>query len=132
MREKLGFVLASLMVGLQAFYAFYAYIDPVAFSTLRGTNLFNAADSNWVQIYASRTLFIAFIVGLLLYFRNYKLIALAALFGTIMPITDGWLAFQAEAPLKVAIKHTVTACYLMLTTYVLLPHVRQKVPNERL
>lgn len=125
MREKVGFVLVSLMVVLQVFYAFYAYIDPVAFSTLRGTNLFNPADSDWVQIYASRTLFIAFIVGLLLYLRSYKLIALIALFGTIMPITDGWLAFQAEAPLKVVMKHAVTVFYLMLTAYVFLPHARQ-------
>jgi hypothetical protein len=126
MREKVGFALVSLMVGLQAFYGFYAYMDPVAFSALRGTNLFSPADSDWVQIYASRTLFIAFIVGLLLYLRSFKLIAQVALFGTIMPITDGWLAFQAEAPLRVVIKHAVTAFYLMLTTFVLLPYLRQK------
>ncbi len=126
MREKVGFVLVSLMVGLQTFYALYAYIDPVAFSALRGTNLFNPADSDWVQIYASRTLFIAFFVSLLLYMRSYKLIALVALFATIMPITDGWLAFQAEAPLGIVIKHAVTTFYLMLTTLVLLPYLRQK------
>ena len=121
MREKVGLTLVVLMVILQAFYAIYAYVDPTAFSVLRGTDLFNPSDSDWVQIYASRTLFIALIVGLLLYLQMYKVIALVALFGTIMPVTDGWLAYSANAPIKVIVKHIITVLYLLLTACLLLP-----------
>jgi hypothetical protein len=61
--EKTASLLILLMVLLQAFYALYAYISPEAFSDLRGTELFVTADTDWVQIYASRTAFVALIVG---------------------------------------------------------------------
>lgn len=59
---KIGGFLVFLMAALQLAYALYAYIDPAAFSLTRGTELFDAADSDWVRIYASRTLFVALII----------------------------------------------------------------------
>ncbi len=126
MREKIGFVLVLLMVVLQGFYAVYAYVDPSAFSVMRGTALVSAADSDWVKIYASRTLFVALIVGVLLYLRNYRTIALLAIVGTVMPITDAWLAYQAQAPLMVVAKHVATVLYLVLTAAVLLPSKKKR------
>ncbi len=112
---KIGVVLVALMVLLQAFYAVYALIDPQGFALLRGTDLYHAGDVDWVQIYASRTLFVSLVVGILLYLRQYKTLVWVALAGAVMPITDAWLAQQASAPLKVVIKHIATVAYLLIT-----------------
>jgi hypothetical protein len=76
-------------------------------------------DSDWVRIYASRTLFIALIVGYLLYLKQFKVLVIASLLGTIMPITDAWLAYQALAGDQVIIKHVATMLFLAVTAIVL-------------
>ncbi len=119
MLKRVGFVLVLLMVLLQFFYAIFAYFDPVSFSNIRGTKLFSIEDLDWVKIYASRTIFIALIVAILLYNKNYKLLAMAALFGAVMPITDGWLAYHAGAPFNILVKHIVTVVYLVATAIVM-------------
>ncbi len=117
--EKTASLLILLMVLLQAFYALYAYISPQAFSDLRGTELFLAADTDWVQIYASRTAFVALIVGYLLYTRNFNALAYASLAGTVMPITDAFLAYRAAAADIVVFKHIATVIYLLVAYYIL-------------
>jgi hypothetical protein len=117
--EKTASLLILLMVLLQAFYALYAYISPEAFSDLRGTELFVTADTDWVQIYASRTAFVALIVGYLLYSRNFKALAIASLAGTVMPITDAYLAYRAAAEDIVVFKHIATVIYLLIAYYIL-------------
>lgn len=122
MIERIGFTMVLLMALLHAVYAVYAYLDPQAFSQLRGTELFLAGDSDWVKIYASRTLFVALIIGFLLFIREYKILAWASLFGTAMPITDALLAYQANAESIVVYKHVATVMYL-LATFVILKSV---------
>lgn len=112
-------VLVVLMVAIQAFYGVYAFVDPVSFSEVRGTALFAVDDSDWVLIYASRTLFVALIIGYLLYVKNYSVLVLAALFGVVMPVTDAALAYEAAAPSKIVLKHLATALYLIVTAIVL-------------
>lgn len=124
--EKFAIVLVFLMALLQGAYALYAYIDPAAFSLLRGTDLVSLADADWVQIYASRTLFVALIIGLLLYLRHYRILAWAALFGTVMPITDALLAYQAQAADKIVYKHIATVVYLLIIFIVLRIVVKNK------
>ena len=120
MLKKTGFVLVLLMALLQAFYALYAFIDPAGFAEVRGTTLYSAQDADWVQIYASRTLFIALIIGVLLYLQNYTLLICAALFGIVMPATDAWLAYQSGAANAVVGKHVATIAYLVITLRILL------------
>ncbi len=122
--DKIGITMVLLMALIQAVYAVYAYLDPQAFSLLRGTELFASGDSDWVQIYASRTLFVALIVGVLLLLREYRILIWASLFGTVMPITDAWLAYQAGAESVVVYKHIATLIYLLATSFVLLVMVR--------
>ena len=117
--EKVGFVLVLLMVLLQGFYGTFAFIEPAMFSTVRGTELFSGMDADWVKIYGSRTIFITLIFGYLLYTRNYIVIMWGALFGIIMPITDGLLAYEAQAPFKVIAKHIATIVYLLVIFFVL-------------
>jgi hypothetical protein len=117
--SRAGLVLVLMMAGLQLAYALYAFADPAAFSLTRGTELFAAGDSDWVRIYASRTLFIALVVGYLLYCKQVKILAVASLLGIVMPITDGWLAYQASAGGKVVLKHVATALFLVVTFIVL-------------
>lgn len=117
--EKAGCVLVFLMAALQFTYAMYAYIDPTAFSVTRGTELFALGDTDWVKIYASRTLFIALVIGFLLYSRQYRILAFASLFGVVMPVTDALLAYQAQAADKVVFKHIATAVFLVVTFFVL-------------
>ena len=70
MTRKIGIVLVGLMALLQLAYACFAFLDPGGFATLRGTQLVDFGDADWVRVYASRTLFVALIVGYLLYERN--------------------------------------------------------------
>jgi hypothetical protein len=112
-------VLVFLMAALQLAYGLYAYVSPAAFSVIRGTELFVIQDADWVRIYASRTLFIALLIGYLLYAQQYRVLAVASLLGTIMPITDAVLAYQASATNGVVFKHVATALFLAVTFAVL-------------
>ena len=117
--EKAACTLVFLMAALQGAYAIFAFIDPIAFSVVRGTELANVVDADWVQIYASRTLFVSLIIGLLLYLKHYKTLVWAALLGTVMPITDAYLAIEAHAENKVVYKHIATVIYLLITSFLL-------------
>ena len=90
-----GFLLVALMAILQGFYAIYAFVDPTAFAMLRGTELVVVGDSDWVRIYASRTLFVALVIGYLLYLQNYRILKWVAIFGVVMPVADAVLSYQA-------------------------------------
>ncbi len=129
--EYVGFVLVLLMILLQGFYGAFAYIDPSAFASVRGTELFSPMDADWVNIYGSRTIFITLIFGYLLYTRNYSILMWGALFGIVMPVTDGILAYQAEAPFKVVFKHIATVAYLVVI-FVVLKKVVAKKPNKNI
>lgn len=117
--ERAGFVLVFLMILLQGFYGTFAFLEPAMFSVVRGTELFSDMDTDWVKIYGSRTIFITLIFGYLLYTRNYIVLMWGALFAVVMPITDGLLAFEAQAPFKVIVKHIVTIMYLLIIFFVL-------------
>ncbi|CAH9050786.1 hypothetical protein PSECIP111951_02143 [Pseudoalteromonas holothuriae] len=117
--EKVAAILVSLMILLQAFYGVFAYYDPILFATVRGTGLFAIADADWIAIYGSRTIFISLIIGYLLYSKHYVVLMWCALFGIVMPLTDGWLAYEAQAPNKVVLKHIATVLYLLVTFAVL-------------
>jgi len=117
--EKTGAILVLIMALLQAFYAVFSYLDPAAFAGVRGTQLFSAMDADWVKIYGSRTLFIALLLGYLLYAKNHSALMWCALLGTVMPITDGLLAYAAQAPFKVVAKHIATILFLLVTFAVL-------------
>ena len=113
--RSVGFWLAFFMGVLQATYAVQAFVDPSAFASYRGTPLAAAGDSDWVRIYASRTLFIALVIGLLLVRRDLVALKWTALLGVVMPVTDALLANQAGAPLAVILRHIATVLYLVLT-----------------
>lgn len=117
--QTIGFVLVILMILLQGFYGIFAYIDASAFSNVRGTELFNLLDADWVKIYGSRTIFIALVLAYLLWTKHYQALMWCAAFGTVMPITDAALALEAGAPMKVVIKHVLTIGYLLITFAVL-------------
>lgn len=117
--EKTAAILVLIMALLQGFYAIFSYTDPLGFSSVRGTDLYSAMDADWVIIYGSRTFFIAWLLAYLLYLKNYSVLMWCALFGTVMPITDGLLAYEAQAPFKVVFKHIATIIFLLITFYVL-------------
>jgi len=119
-------VLVFLMAALQFVYGLYAYLDPAAFSVTRGTELFAGQDADWVRIYASRTLFIALLIGYLLYAQQFRVLAVASLLGVVMPIADAVLAYQASATSGVVLKHVATATFLVVTFVVLCVIVRRE------
>lgn len=128
--EKVGCVLVLLMIMLQGFYGIFSYIEPIAFSGVRGTELFSIMDADWVKIYGSRTVFITLILAYLLYDRHYRILMWCALFGVVMPITDGVLAYEAQAPMSVVFKHIATVVYLLMTAFVLKIVIAKKIsPN---
>ncbi len=110
-----SFLLVALMAILQGIYAVYAFVDPTSFAAVRGTDLFAAGDVDWVRIYASRTLFVALIIGYLLFLKQYSILKWASIIGLVMPVTDGYLAYEAQASMKVILKHAATAAYLLAT-----------------
>jgi hypothetical protein len=114
------------MAALQLVYGLYAYVSPAAFSVTRGTELFAGQDADWVRIYASRTLFIALLIGYLLYAQQFRVLAIASLLGIVMPITDAGLAYQASATNGVVFKHVATAMFLAVTFVVLCVIVRRE------
>ena len=116
---RVGIALVFLMALLQAVYAIYAYLDPQAFALLRGTGLFVSEDADWVKIYASRTFFVALIIGYLLVIQEYKILVWASLFGTVMPAMDAFLAYRAGAENIIVYKHVATIVYLLITFSVL-------------
>ena len=124
--ERIAVALVLLMALLQAAYAIYAYLDPQAFALLRGTALIVSDDADWVKIYASRTLFVALIIGFLLIIKEYKILVWVSIFGTVMPATDAFLAYQAGAESVVLYKHVATIIYLLITFFVL----KRVVKNE--
>jgi len=117
--ERTAVVLVFLMILLQGFYGTFAFLEPAMFSVVRGTELFSDMDTDWVKIYGSRTIFITLIFGYLLYTRNYIVLMWGALFAVVMPITDGLLAFEAQAPFKIVVKHIATIVYLLIIFFVL-------------
>lgn len=117
--ERVGISLVFMMALLQASYAIYAFLDPQAFSLLRGTELFDSDDADWVKIYASRTLFVALVAGFLLMIKEYKILVWVSLFGTVMPATDAYLAYQAGAESVVVYKHVATILFLLIIFSVL-------------
>jgi hypothetical protein len=125
--ERTGVVLVFLIILLQGFYGTFAFLDPAMFSVVRGTELFSEMDADWVKIYGSRTIFITLIFGYLLYTRNYIVLMWGALFAVVMPITDGLLAFEDQAPFKVVAKHIATIVYLLIIVFVLKKVVASKV-----
>ena len=122
-----GLMLVLIMAVIQGFYAIFSYVDPAAFAVVRGTELFSPMDSDWVRIYGSRTLFITLLLGYLLYIRNYSALMWCALFGTVMPITDGFLAYEAQASFKVVFKHIATTVFLLVTYCVLKVATTKKI-----
>ena len=113
--RSVGFWLAFVMALLQAVYALQAFLDPSGFATYRGTPLLASGDTDWVQIYASRTTFIALVVGSLLARRDMATLKWVALLGVVMPVGDALLAHQAEASLAVISRHVATVIYLLAT-----------------
>ena len=113
----------------QAYFAISAYVDPAAFADSRGTTLATAADADWVRIYASRTLFIALLLGYLLLRGQFTVLKWAAILGTVMPITDAVLAYEAGATSGVVARHVATLIYLVVTAIVL--HVLQRTREAR-
>src|SRR5688572_6155655 len=124
--NKVALFLVLVMAAIQGFYAVFSYINPASFAVLRGTELFSPMDSDWVRIYGSRTLFITLVLGYLLYVRNYSVLMWCALFGTVMPITDGFLAYEASAPFKIVFKHIATLVFLLATFGLLKVALRNK------
>lgn len=119
LNEKIGFYLILIMGIIQLVYAGIAFFDQELFARIRGTHLFNTKDADWVVIYASRTLFIAMLIGLLLIKKHYSLLKWLALLGLVMPITDLVLAYNSKQGFSVICKHVTTSVYLIITYFVL-------------
>jgi hypothetical protein len=99
---------------LQGFYAVWAFVDPHALAAYRGGSIEGASEALWVHAYASRTLFIALVVALLLRRGDMAVLKWVALLGVIMPASDAWSAIHSAAPASDVIRHVATAIYLFL------------------
>mgnify|MGYP006141347401 FL=1 len=78
--NRVGFTMTFMMALLLAIIAMYLYIAPHTFALVRGAELVNSSAFDWVNSYALRTLFVALIIGLLLFLQTYKLLIGTSLF----------------------------------------------------
>jgi hypothetical protein len=117
--RAIGFWLVLAMALLQMSYSIYAFMSPVEFASYRGSDLAPGGDTEWVRIYASRTLFVAMLLGLLLIRQEVSLLKWASLLGIVMPLSDAALAYQAAAPTSIISRHWATVVYLLITFAVL-------------
>jgi hypothetical protein len=115
--KTVGFWLVLAMALLQLFYSCFAFASPVEFASYRGSKL--GHETEWVRIYASRTLFVALVLGLLLSLQEVALLRWIAVLGVVMPLSDAVLAYQSSAPSSVIARHLATIIYLFLTVGVL-------------
>lgn len=113
--RSIGFWMAAGVALLQGFYAVWAFLDPHAVAAYRGSSIEGPGEALWVHAYASRTLFIVFVVVLLLRRGDVATLKWVALLGLIMPASDAWSAIRSEAPAADVIRHVATAIYLFIT-----------------
>jgi hypothetical protein len=124
-----GVWLALLMGLLQAVYSLLAFTDPGAFAAYRGTPLAAEADAGWVHAYASRTLFVALIVGMLLARRDVTALTWVALLGLVMPASDAAISYTAGASASVVGRHVATMVFLFITSIALRRWARRYRPS---
>jgi len=117
--QVLGLSLVLLMALLQAFYAGWAFLDPLGLARFRGTPDIDAADVAWLHAYGSRTLFIALVVALLWIKKDTANLKWVALLGLFMPLSDGLSALRADLPAAYLYRQIGIALYLLFTFAVL-------------
>jgi Domain of unknown function (DUF4267) len=115
--KTVGFWLVLAMALLQLFYSCFAFASPVEFASYRGSKL--GYETEWVRIYASRTLFVALVLGLLLSLQEVALLRWISVLGIVMPLSDFVLAYQSSAPSSIIARHLATIIYLVITVGVL-------------
>jgi hypothetical protein len=120
-----GFWLVLVMAMLQTFYAIWAFTSPAEFAAYRGTPLVAGGEAEWVRIYASRTLFVALVLGILLVRREVTILTWVALIGIVMPASDAVLAYQSGASAPIVWRHVATIIYLGVA-FVALDHWRKR------
>ena len=132
--RAVGFWLVLAMALLQMFYSIYAFTSPVEFASYRGSHLTPGGDTEWVRIYASRTLFVAMMLGLLLLLQEVPVLKWISLLGIVMPLSDAALAYQSAAPISIISRHLATVVYLLVTFAVLTYWLKRNAqpPNKSL
>jgi len=132
--RAVGFWLVLAMALLQMFYSIYAFTSPVEFASYRGSRLTPGGDTEWVRIYASRTLFVSMILGLLLLLQEVPVLKWISLLGIVMPLSDAALAYQNAAPISMISRHLATVVYLLVTFAVLTSWLERNAqpPNKSL
>ena len=132
--RAVGFWLVLAMALLQMFYSIYAFTSPVEFASYRGSRLTPGGDTEWVRIYASRTLFVSMMLGLLLLFQEVPVLKWISLLGIVMPLSDAALAYQNAAPISIISRHLATVVYLLVTFAVLTYWLKRNAqpPNKSL
>jgi Domain of unknown function (DUF4267) len=111
--------MVAAMAVLQGFYALQALLNPDMFAASRGTPLAPNGDPAWVLTYASRTIFVALMVALLLARGAMSTLRWVALLALVMPIGDLFIALEMGAPRSILLRHIGTIAYLAITFAVL-------------
>lgn len=110
--------MVAAMALLQCLYSAWAFVDPAGLAAYRGTPV-SPDQVAWVYAYASRTLFVAAVVTLLLIRKDLASLKWVALLGLVMPVIDAIDAVRAGLPCAVVFRHVGTAVYLLITIAVL-------------
>ena len=119
-----GYGMSVLIVIYSFFNVIRAVVAPEAFSTAMG--LASGIGNPFVEVYASRTAFIALVAGALLIGRQRQLLAWFAGLAILLPVADACLVWRMGASVGFIAKHLAIAAYLG-TTAVLLGRGSQRV-----
>jgi hypothetical protein len=117
--NRVGFTMTFMMALLPAVYAMYVYLAPHTFALVRVAELVNSSAADWVNSYALRTLFVALIIGLLLFLQTYKILIWKSLFSIVIAITDAWFAFKTRSKNIVIYKYLATIIYFPTTFFLI-------------
>lgn len=117
--RSVGLWMSGLIAAMMLFNAWQASVDPVAFAARFG--LAGAADANsgFVQVYASRALFLALATAVLLATRQWRGLMWFAIVAMVMPIADALQVASAGGPSAIVGRHIAITVYLAITAYLL-------------
>ena len=118
--------LSALIAVMMAYNAWQAFAAPTAFAARFGLTGAADADAGFVQVYASRALFLALVTAVLLAWRQFRALGLFAAVAVVMPVADAVQVSAAGGASSIVIRHIVIAAYLVMTALLLLRLAKQR------
>lgn len=118
--------LSALIAVMMVYNAWQAFAAPTAFAARFGLAGAADIDAGFVQVYASRALFLALVTAALLASRQFRALGLFAAVAVVMPVADAAQVNAAGGASSIVMRHIIIAAYLVVTALLLLRLAKQR------